>query len=58
MKIGFWVGVAVAGTIIVATLVEDVITAGAGVVDDVASIGVAANSFKNVTYYGFKLVFG
>lgn len=38
----------VAGAIIVGTIVEDVITYGAGVADDAASVGVAASSYNAI----------
>lgn len=52
LKIGFWVGVAIAGTIIVATVIEDVLTAGVGIADDAASIGVASGAFRGAVAFG------
>ena len=45
-----WAGIAVAGAIIVATFVEDVVTYGAGVADDAYSVGVAASSYAGMGY--------
>lgn len=56
IMIGFWAGVAVAGAIIAATLIEDMFTYGAGVADDVASIGVAANAFRGALKFGLMFI--
>lgn len=56
LMVAYWVGVAMAGAIIVATLVEDVVTGGAGVADDVASIQVAAGAFRLATAFAMALV--
>lgn len=56
IKIGYWVGVAVAGTIIAATIVEDVLTAGAGVADDAASVSIAAGGFRASVAFGLLFV--
>lgn len=48
LNIATWAGIAVSGAIIVGTIVEDVITYGAGVADDVASISVAASSYNAI----------
>ena len=47
-----WAGIAVAGAIIVATFVEDVVTYGAGVADDAYSVGVAASSYAGIVSSG------
>ena len=46
IAIGIWSGIAAAGLILTATFAEDIITCGAGVVDDIPSIGVASSMFK------------
>lgn len=56
IEIAFWVGVAVAGTILIATLVEDIVTAGAGVANDVASLKASAYSFRTVLAGAMLLV--
>ncbi len=53
LEIGIWVGLVVAGTIIVATIAEDVLTAGAGVCDDGPSLLAAAKSFIGSMKFGF-----
>lgn len=47
-----WAGIAVAGAIIVATIVEDFVTYGAGVADDAYSVGVAASSYAGIVSSG------
>lgn len=56
LLIGFWVGVAIAGAVIAATVIEDVLTAGAGVADDAASIGVASAGFRGAVAFGLLFV--
>jgi hypothetical protein len=56
VKIGFWIGVAVAGVLIAATLAEDVVTAGAGIADDAASVGVASGAFRTAVSFGIAFV--
>ena len=52
LMIATWAGIAVAGAIIVATIVEDFVTYGAGVADDAYSIGVAASSYSGIVSTG------
>ena len=56
LLIGFWVGVAIAGAVIAAMVIEDVLTAGAGVADDAASIGVASAGFRGAVAFGLLFV--
>lgn len=56
LKIGLWVGVAIAGVVIAATLIEDVVTAGAGVADDAASVGIAAGGFRSAVAFGLAFI--
>lgn len=56
IKIGFWVGVAIAGVVIAATLIEDVVTAGAGVANDAASVGIAAGGFRGAVAFGLAFI--
>lgn len=48
VSIATWAGIAVAGLIIVATIVEDVVTYGAGVADDAQSISIAASTYSGI----------
>lgn len=52
LMIATWAGIAVAGAIIVAIIVEDFVTYGAGVADDAYSIGVAASSYSGIVSTG------
>ena len=52
----YWIGVACAGAIIIATLAEDVLTGGAGVADDAASISVAGNVFRGCLQFAMLTV--
>lgn len=45
-----------AGAIIIATLEEDVLTGGAGVADDAASISVAGNVFRGCLQFAMLTV--
>jgi len=56
IEIGFWCATIVAGTIIVATIAEDVLTGGAGIWNDGPSLTAAANSFSGMLKFGFWLV--
>lgn len=56
LQIALWIGIAVAATIIFATLAEDALTAGAGVADDAASLHIAGSSFRAVTSFAMALV--
>ena len=48
IKVATWAGIAIAGTIILATIAEDVITYGAGVADDAPSVAAAASAYSGV----------
>lgn len=52
ITIGFWAGVVVAGVIITATLVEDIVTCGAGIADDIPNFVAASSLFKGVLSFG------
>lgn len=52
LMISTWAGIAVAGSIIVATIVEDFVTYGVGVADDAYSIGIAASSYSSIVSSG------
>ena len=58
MVIAAWVGIAVAGAIIVATIVEDFVTYGAGVADDAYSVGIAASSYSSTVSSVVRFTFG
>ena len=58
LVVATWVGIAVAGAIIVATIVEDVVTYGAGVADDAYSVGVAASSYSTAVSSVVRFAFG
>lgn len=52
LKIATWAGIAVAGGIVIATLVEDFVTCGAGVSDDLYSLEIAARTYNSTVTYG------
>ena len=58
LVIATWVGIAVAGAIIVATIVEDFVTYGAGVADDAYSVGIAASSYSSTVSSVVRFAFG
>lgn len=49
----YWIGKAVVAAIILATLAEDVLTSGAGVADDAASLATALFCYKAIMAFGF-----
>lgn len=56
LQIAIWVGIAVAATIIFATLAEDALTAGAGIANDAISLQVAGSSFRAATSFALAFI--
>ena len=52
LKRQLYIALAISGAIVIATLVEDIITAGAGVADDIASLGIASYTFRKIISLG------